>query len=131
MTDKTTPQKHLLDLHFEHQLWASTAKFYTDELKIYEHRLEEIASKNTGDEVRKQVEHFQNKFIIQREQLDLLNNEVDLHRHSLAALAKDNPLGIDHYMFGNHESLSDKMDTFNKIYSELKKEFHQFISVWM
>src|SRR6201984_3491948 len=79
MTHTTTKTKHIDDLHFEHELWASEAKFYTDELKIYQKRLDEIASKNTSEDVRKQVEHFQNKFIIQKEQLDILNHEVTVH----------------------------------------------------
>ena len=41
-----TKKRHLDDLHFEHQLWLSEAKFYTDELGIYQKRLEEVASKN-------------------------------------------------------------------------------------
>ena len=60
----STKMKHIDDLHFEHQLWTSEAKFFVDELKIYQKRLGEVASKNSKEDVRKQIEHFQNQFII-------------------------------------------------------------------
>lgn len=131
MSTKTPAKKHLSDLHFEHQLWLSTAKFFNDELKIYQNRLEEIASKNTAEDVRKQIEHFQNGFIIQKEQLDILNHEVNVHEQELAKFAKDHPIAIDHYLFDNHTTLSEKVEAFQKIYVELKTEFNRFLSTWM
>lgn len=126
-----TKNKHIDDLHFEHELWASEAKFYTDELKIYQKRLEEIASKNTSQEVVKQVEHFQNTFIIQKEQLDILNHEVKVHEQWLAEFAKNHPVSIDHKMFADHKTMHDKMDAFRKIYTDLKNEFKKFLATWM
>jgi len=127
----TTKMKHIDDLHFEHQLWTSEAKFYVDELKIYQKRLAEVASKNTSEDVRKQVEHFQNQFIIQKEQLDILSHRVNEHEQWLAQYAKNHPVAIDHKLFPDHDSMHEKMDIFRKIYSELKQEFNKFLSSWM
>ena len=127
----TSKLKHIDDLHFEHQLWTSEAKFYVDELKIYQKRLAEVASKNTKEDVRKQVEHFQNQFSIQKEQLDILSHRVNEHEEWLAKYATNHPVAIDHKLFPDHESMHEKMDTFRKIYSELKKEFNHFLSIWM
>jgi hypothetical protein len=121
-------KKHLSDLHFEHQLWQSEAKFFADELKIYQNRLDEIASKNTGDEISKKISHFQNQFIIQKEQLDILNHEVKVHEQSLAKFAQENPIAIEHRLFEDHSLMQDKLQTFKKIYSELKTEFTQFVA---
>lgn len=131
MTTKTTKTKHLDELHFEHALWTSEAKFYADELKIYQKRLEEIASKNTAQDVREQIEHFQNKFILQKEQLDILNHEVKVHEQWLAQYAKDNPIAIDHKLFADHKTMHEKMDVFHTMYEELKKEFTRFFATWM
>ena len=38
----------LAGLHFEHRLWANELNFFADELKIYEHRLEELVNKYTS-----------------------------------------------------------------------------------
>ncbi len=127
----TTKMKHIDDLHFEHQLWMSEAKFFADELKIYQKRLAEVASKNTKEDVRKQVEHFQNQFIIQKEQLDILNHRVNEHEQWLEKYATNHPVAIDHKLFPDHDSMHEKMDTFKKLYSELKKEFLQFLVTWM
>lgn len=126
-----TKMKHIDDLHFEHQLWTSEAKFYVDELKIYQKRLQEIAGKNTKEEVRKQIEHFQNQFIIQKEHLDILNHGVNEHEQFLEKFATEHPVAIDHRMFADHAEMNEKMETFRKIYSELKKEFNHFLSVYM
>lgn len=131
MTTITEKTKHIDDLHFEHQLWSSQAKFYTDELKIYQKRLEEIASKNTNIDVRKQVEHFQNQFIIQKEQLDILNHEITVHEQWLAKYAKEHPVAIDHKLFTDHKDMHVKSETFQKLYAELKDEFRKFVSKWM
>jgi hypothetical protein len=127
----TAKTKHIDDLHFEHALWTSEARFYADELKIYQKRLEEVASKNTSQEVRKQVEHFQNKFIIQKEQLDILNHEVNIHEQWLAKIAKQNPIAIDHQLFADHKTIHERMEVFPKIYNELKNEFKRFLATWM
>jgi len=72
-TNKKTT-KRIDELHFEHQLWSSEMNFFKDELSILQNRLNEVASKNTDTEVRKQIEHFQNQFLIQKEQLDIINH---------------------------------------------------------
>jgi hypothetical protein len=131
MTTTATKTKHIDELHFEHQLWTSEAKFYADELKIYQNRLAEVAAKNPSVEVRKQIEHFQNKFIIQKEQLDILNHEVTVHEQWLAKYAKEHPVAIDHRSFADHTVMHEKMDSFHKIYNELKQEFKKFLVTWM
>jgi polyhydroxyalkanoate synthesis regulator phasin len=131
MKTETVKNKHIDDLHFEHELWTSEAKFYADELKIYQKRLEEVASKNNSPEVLKQVEHFQNKFIIQKEQLDILNHEVTVHEQWLAKFAKKNPIAVDHQLFGDHKTMHDRMDSFHTIYAGLKNEFKRFLATWM
>jgi hypothetical protein len=126
-----TKTKHIDELHFEHQLWLNEAKFYVDELKIYQKRLDEVAAKNNAEDVRKKVEHFQNQFIIQKEQLDILNHLVNEHEQWLSKYAKENPVAIDKKLFADHAVINDKVETFKKIYSELKSEFNRFVATWL
>lgn len=126
-----TRTKHIDELHFEHQLWSNEAKFYKDELGIYQKRLEEVAAKNTAADVRKQIEHFQNQFIIQKEQLDILNHHVNEHEQWLTKYAKENPVAIDKNLFADHTVINDKVDAFKTIYADLKKEFNKFVATWM
>lgn len=126
-----TKTKHIDALHFEHELWRNEAKFYSDELKIYQGRLEYIAGGNTKEEVRKQVEHFQNQFIIQARHLKDLNHEVKVHENFLSSFAAEYPIAIDHQLFADHKVMREKMDTFRKLYTELKKEYNEFSAIWM
>lgn len=121
-------KRHLDDLHFEHQLWLSEARFYTDELTVYQKRLEEVASKNSDSEFKIQIEHFQNQFIIQKEQLDILSHEAVIHEQWLANYAKENPVAIDRHLFADHQATHAKINTFKEIYAELKGEFNRFVA---
>jgi hypothetical protein len=127
----STRTKHIDELHFEHQLWLNELKFYNDELKIYQNRLEEVALKNNAPEVNKQVGHFQNQFIIQKEQLDILHHLIKEHEQWLTKYAKENPIAIDKKLFANHIDMSDKAEMFKKIYTELKKEFNRFVAAYL
>lgn len=123
-----TQKKHIDELHAEHQTWLTEAKFYADELGIFNKRLEEIAAENTAQEVKIQVEHFQNQFIIQQEQLDTLNHEAVIHEQWLANYAKENPVAIDRRLFGDHQATHAKIATFKEIYADLKAEFNRFLA---
>ena len=126
-----TKTKHIDALHFEHQLWRSEAKFFKDELTIYQKMLAEVASKNTKEDFRKQVEHFQNQFFIQEEELNSLKDEIKSHEKFLATFSAEHPVAIDHKLFSDHKEMREKTDTFRKLYNDLKKEFNHFLSVWM
>lgn len=133
MNTITLPKKdkHIDELHFEHKLWSSEAKFYADELMIYQNRLEEIAAKNSNHDVRKQISHFQNQFTIQRNELDILNHEINEHEQWLSKYAKENPIAIDKKLFANHETMSNRAAAFKRIHAELKEEFMRFMATWM
>ncbi len=123
--------EYLTDLHFEHQLWSSKLSFYSDEVKIYENRLGEIAGKYTSEEVLAQVEHFQNQFIRQKEVIDELNHGVNKHEEALTQYVLENPTAVDHVKFRDHGALRNEMTSFDKLYGELKEEFQRFSSKWM
>ena len=119
------------DLHFELNLWLNEFKFYKDEIRIFNHRLEEIVSRNTGTDIMKDVEHFQNQYIRQVEVLDELRHEIKQHENVLEKEAKDHPVAIDHRYFEDHSELRDQVEQFKKIYAELKKDYMRFLSKWM
>ena len=60
----------------DHTIWAKGLEFYKDELEIMNKRLLEISSKNTSEEARKGVEHFQNQFFIQQKNISDLRHQV-------------------------------------------------------
>ena len=131
MTVATEKKVHLQDLHFELNLWINELKFFKDEIKIFNHRLEEIVRANTHQEVLQELEHFQNQYIRQDEVIDELRHEIKQHENILERDAISNPVAVDHRSYEDHAELRDQVDQFKKIYYELKDEFMNFLRKWM
>lgn len=124
-------KKHIDELHFEHKTWRNQLLFSKDELKSYQKRLEEIASKNTSNDVLIPVEQFQNKFIRQNEVIDELLHDINIHEDDLAEAAKNNPNSIHRQLFDNHDKLESGANSFLTIYQDLKKDYASFSAKWM
>ncbi len=122
---------HIHDLHFDHVNWLNELNFYVNELEIFQKRLDELASHNTGEEVRKGISHHQNQLIIQKEQIDILSHELRVHEQSLGTYAKEHPVAIDHKLFGDHTGLRERMERFTQIYQEFRSEFRRFVGAWL
>jgi hypothetical protein len=125
-----TEAVYLNDLHFEHRLWLNELKFVEDELKIFEHYLEDLTKKGRVQEMLRGLEHFQNQFIRQKEVLDILLHDIKSSERELAAFAKDNPEAAEDLEVDDHEQLHDSMFQFQKLYSELKEKFLAFMAIW-
>lgn len=129
MTTATAPtRKYIADLHFDHMEWINSLKFYKDEIGIFEHRLEDIVRRNNKHEVMAELEHFQNQFIREREVIDELRHDIKAHENVLEKESKDHPVAIEHRYFTDHAGLRDRFQTFEKLYRELKAEFHQWLA---
>ena len=131
MTVVSENKVHMSDLHFELNLWLNELKFYKDEIKIFNRRLEDIVSRDTSKEVMQQLEHFQNQYIRQSEVIDELRHEVKQHENILEQEVLNNPVTVDHRNFEDHTELRDQADQFKKIYHDLKIEFMSFLTKWM
>lgn len=124
-------KEHLDVLHFEHENWVKQLKFYKDELKTYNNRLEDIAKANTGKEVMAKLESYQNKFVRQNEVIDILIHDINEHEGVLVKSVKENPVASDHRLFEDHSELRDRMKTFLKIYNKLKPKFMRYLGKYM
>jgi len=117
--------------HEENKEWISKLTFYTDEIKILTGRLEELASKNTTNEVMVGIEHFQNQFIIQRNNIDEILHLVKLNEEALIAEVNSNPVAVDHRKVEYHAKEKDMVESFEKNFNNLRAEFNEFASKWM
>ena len=120
-------KRHINDLHFDHQEWLNRLKFYKDEIAIFERRLEDIVKRNTTMEVMAELEHFQNQYIREREVIDELRHDIKQHENFLERESKERPTAIDHRVFGDHAGLRDRMETFERLYADLKHELHRWL----
>ena len=124
-------KKTIYELHEEHKTWLNKLLFYKDELKIMTDRIMEVAEKNTSDEVRSLVDHFQNQLIIQKEQIDILNHDIKSHESYLEAAVQKNPNAVDHEKFSDNKKQRENIAVFEKLFKELREELIDFLSKWM
>lgn len=114
--------------HHDHSGWLNKLDFYNDEIDIMQKKLEEVNSKNTGIEVRKSVEHFQNQFIIQKNNSNDLRQHVKREEKDLQNMIKKNPVAVDHRKTEDHSEERSMMEAFEKNFNLLRKEFNAFLS---
>jgi len=124
-------EKTIYDLHEEHKTWLNKLAFYKDDMAIMQNRISEIASKNTAQAVLAQVEHFQNQFIIQKEQMDILHHVIGEHESELEAAVNKNDVAIDHRHFPDHTTQREAMESFETIFTSLRKELIHFLAKYM
>lgn len=121
----------IYDQHADHTEWMSKLKFYTDEVIIMTGRLEEIASKNNHQDVLKQVEHFQNQLIIQKNNIDELSHVIKVDEKSIENEVNKNPVAVDHREMPSHAGEKEAIDSFEKNFNELRAEFKLFVAKWL
>lgn len=110
-----------------HNQWLRALNFYKTELAIHKGILTEIGSKNTGSDLLKQVEHFENQFKIQNNNIDVLLHEIHSNVSSIAKQVAASSAGyIDGALLEDHRALGDKTQVQEKISSDLVHEFRRF-----
>jgi NhaP-type Na+/H+ and K+/H+ antiporter len=121
--------KTISDLHTEHIDWLIKLDFYKDELSVLLKRLEEVVSKNTSKEILASAEHFQNQFVVQKENIDELIHSIHEHESYLENRAEQNK--TVQQRANDHPKMRDKVESFEKVFNELRLGFNKFLSVTM
>jgi hypothetical protein len=117
--------------HEENKEWANNLAFYKDEIRVMEHRLEEIVSKNTSTEVLAKLEHFQNQLIIQKDQISKLSHELNLDNDKISAEVRKNSTALSHRSISDHTAIREEMNAFERLFNELKTDLYAHLSKWM
>jgi hypothetical protein len=119
-------------LHQEYQLWIRELTFFREEIRTFETRLELIMQRNSRQGVLVSVEHFQNQFIRHKEVIDQLRYELVHSERQLALIGFSlSDQGMDQIRTSQHPRLREEMETFRKIYKDLKQEFRRFETEWV
>ena len=115
-------------LHKDHREWLNKIDFYYDDLKIFRHRLEEVVSHNTSHEVLSRTEHFQNQFIIQKNELDELRHLIHEAEGLIVDAVEKNSIAINRQAIPDDGTLRDRMSHFEKLFHDLRIELMSFLS---
>lgn len=123
-----TNHKSIEDIHHEHDVWNNELSFYKVETNLFNKRLGRLLKKEDKD-FYKQVEHFQNEFILQSQAASELRDKVAQYEKLIASYAEKNQSNIlltdDQYM-EDHTKLHKEVNWFKKLYQELKMEYNDF-----
>ena len=122
---------NILKAGTDHTIWTKGLEFYKDEFDLMSKRLLAISEKNTTEEARKGVEHFQNQFLIQRKNISDLKHEVKNYVTSLSNDAKDHGGHVDEVYIRQGNSLKERYEQLELIMNSLRHEFNEFLSKWM
>lgn len=117
--------------HEENSTWIKKLDFYKEEITILKGRLEELASKNNDKEVLAFIESFQNRFIIQRNNIDEILHKVKENEQALINEIKRNPVAVDHRKMEYHVEEKDLVESFEKNFNDMRNEFNRFSAKWM
>ncbi len=118
-------------LHYEHSDWLRAIDFYRDDLSVLQKRLAEVSFKNNRENVSAGIEHFQNQFIIQKNNLDELKHYVNEHIvHVQDKYSKPNP-APENELLAEHEKRKAEFLSLEKTMTGLRQEFNLFLSKWM
>lgn len=123
--------KKIDELHFEHGIWIKELKFNKEELKIFSNRLSEVGVRYTSTAVLARLDQFQNKFMVQQEAADTLLQDLNVHEQKLNAAALINSISIDRISFSEHYQMRARMETFEKIFRQLRNDYLRYLSETM
>ncbi|PZR25508.1 MAG: hypothetical protein DI535_17620 [Citrobacter freundii] len=108
-----------------------TLEFYKDDLDILDNRLLEISRKNTGNEVLQRVEHFQNQFDLQRQNISDLQHKIRSATHSCSEDVKFHNGKVSTVVTDSLKTLDNEIGLFEKNMKTLRAEYNDFLAKWM
>lgn len=108
-------------LHHLHQEWKKDLLLSEKEIKSLTGELTEISSQPLDHDQQVKIEHFQNALIRQKE---VVNDELQLIIKVDKLMSENNGEIAQLKML--HNKLQDDMDTFDRLFIELREEFKAF-----
>jgi hypothetical protein len=124
-------QVSIYSMDADYKEMLNKVEFYKFDITVLQNRLEEVAKKNSAPEVLSMVEHFQNQYILQNEQADILHHEIKVSRKEIENEVNKNPVAVDHRKMNDDTELREKVELFEKTMSVLRNESIRFFAKWM
>jgi hypothetical protein len=124
-------KEYLEVIHQQDIQWRKDFDFYLDELAIFKNRLLEVNGKYSDVEVKIQVSHFENQFYINKNIIDELLHEINLNEAVVTEEVESNPIAYEHRKIRANSEFVGKVIMFQKLYTELKKDFNKFLAKYM
>lgn len=121
-------KKLIQELHADNLEWLNRLSFYEDEILFLQHHIDQIAAKYNTDKVLALWESFNNRLTIQRNEIHKIRDEVRMQERALALEEIADPVGAEARYYPDEEEQRAEMETFEKLYFDLKEDLLQFFS---
>ncbi|SIN67470.1 hypothetical protein [Chitinophaga niabensis] len=108
-------------LHQLHQEWKKDLLLSEKEIKSLTAELTELSNQSLDQDQQVKIEHFQNALIRQKE---VVNDELQLIIKADKMMSESNGEAAQLQML--HNKLQDDMDTFDRLFTDLREEFKAF-----
>lgn len=116
----------------ELQSWKHELSSSKQEIRHFEQHLENMSLQKLPKDLLAQVEHFQNSFICQKEVIDQLRHDLPDSRQKVEYIFRSShSASPEQNSSGASNGLRDRMDTFRRIYDEVRTDFRRFESTWI
>lgn len=118
--------KNTFKIAHEHQEWVSSIENLRVKISALQGTLTQLAVGMEDDAVLKQVEHFQNQFIIQSNHIDEIEHAIHLHIDRFEAGAKKEIQNPTTSLKKEHKSIPESLNELSSTLISLEKELKHF-----
>lgn len=112
----------------EYRLWLKKIDLYKAELSKMQQQLESFLPFTYAGSFSAMIEQFQNRFIRQREVIDILRHDVKAHENDLERLQTAPNPNLREKVSRVHMRLRREMQTFVDLFVELEQDFNDFMA---
>ena len=124
-----TKISYLSDLKFNLETWKRELRFHMNEMDTFQEKLEEIAGREYDKRAMVQIENFQNRILIERNEISKLRHRCKHKMNNL--LVADYNEGIDGRLVRDQHPLKDDMRQYILMHYELKEEMMNFFAQYL
>lgn len=124
-----TKVSYLSDLKFNLDTWRRELRFHFNEMDTFEEKLEEIAAREFDKRAMLQIEQFQNRIEIERNEISKLMHRCKNKLNNLNVV--DLNESIDGRLLFEQKPLKDDMRQYINLHYDLKEEMMNFFSEWL
>jgi len=124
-----TQVSYLSDLRFNLETWKRELRFHFNEMDTFQEKLEEVASREFSPEAMKGLENFQNRILIEKNEISKLMHRCKLKMNNLHRA--DLTESIDGRLLNEQSTLRDDMRTYIRMHYDLKEEMMDYFLKWL
>ena len=124
-----TKISYLSDLKFNLETWKRELRFHMNEMDTFQEKLEEIAGREYDKRAMLQIENFQNRILIECNEISKLMHRCKHKMNSL--LITDYNENLDGRLMREQRPLKDDMRQYIMMHYELKEEMMDFFAQWL